>query len=363
MRNSLSLKAALVAASLTLAAPAYADEPAAAPPVAAPAVVWKDGKTTVELDGAQLSLSNRIQIRFTSTDAEGDERVGSFRLRRARTSLDGWLYKKELQFELMVDWVDQPLLEDLALNWDASRRRALQLKVGQFKVPFGRQELTSDTAQQFVDRSIVSAEFEKGRDQGTQLWGVLAKSRLEYRAGVFNGNGRGKSTNDNPSFQYDARLMYQPWGDARYSEGDLESSKHPLLAVAANFESNDARPAAQKRTVLGGDVAFKYRGLSLMGEVFRRQLTPAAAAAYSSNGYHAQLGFFVKPRVLEAALRYASFDPSGSVTGDGRRERGLAVNYLWKKHLLKLQADFRQLIDRAKDDSIFELRAQLQFVF
>jgi hypothetical protein len=42
-----------------------------------------------------------------------------------------------LQFELMVDWVDQPLLEDLALNWDASRRRALQLKVGQFKVPFG----------------------------------------------------------------------------------------------------------------------------------------------------------------------------------------------------------------------------------
>jgi hypothetical protein len=107
----------------------------------------------------------------------------------------------------------------------------------------------------------VSAEFEKGRDQGTQLWGVLAKSRLEYRAGVFNGNGRGKSANDNPSFQYDARLMYQPWGDARYSEGDLESSKHPLLAVAANFESNDARPAAQKRTVLGGDVAFKYRGL------------------------------------------------------------------------------------------------------
>jgi hypothetical protein len=94
--------------------------------LAAPPVVWKDGKTTVELDGAQLSLSNRIQIRFTSTDAETEQRIGSFRLRRARTSLDGWLYKKELQFEPMVDWVDQPLLEDLALNWDVSRRRAFR---------------------------------------------------------------------------------------------------------------------------------------------------------------------------------------------------------------------------------------------
>ena len=363
MNKLLTLKAALVAASLTLAAPASADEPAAAPPVAAPPVVWKDGKTTVELDGAQLSLSNRIQIRFTSTDAETEQRIGSFRLRRARTSLDGWLYKKELQFELMVDWVDTPLLEDLALNWDVSRRRAFQVKVGQFKVPFGRQELTSDTAQQFVDRSIVAAEFEKGRDQGLQLWGLLGKNRIEYRAGVFNGNGRGRSVNDNPSFQYDARVMYQPWGDARYSEGDLESGRRPLLAVAANFETNDARPAATKRTLVGGDVAVKYRGVSLMAEGFRRQLTPAAAASHASNGYHAQLGFFVKPRVLEAALRYASFDPSGRVLGDGRRERGIALSYLWKKHLLKVQTDFRQLLDRAKDDSTFELRGQLQFVF
>jgi phosphate-selective porin len=353
--HRLALLAVVAAASL--AAGAGAEEPAPA------SVAWKDGKTTVELQGAQLSLSNRIQIRFTSSDAEGDERIGSFRLRRARTSLDGWLYKKELQFELMVDWVDQPLLEDLALNWDVSKSRALQFKVGQFKVPFGRQELTSDTAQQFVDRSIVSGEFEKGRDQGLQLWGLLGKGRVEYRAGVFNGNGRGRSANDNDSFQYDARLMFQPWGDARYSEGDLESAQRPLLALAANVERNDARPAAVRREVFGTDVSFKYRGLSLMGELFRRRVTPAAAASYASNGYHAQLGYFVKPRTLELALRYASFDPSGRVAEDGRREKGIALNYLYKKHLLKLQADFRRLTDEAKGDSFSELRTQVQFVF
>jgi hypothetical protein len=162
----------------------------------------------------------------------------------------------------------------------------VQVKVGQFKVPFGRQELTADTAQQFVDRSIVSAEFEKGRDQGLQVWGLLAGNRLEYRAGVFDGNGRGKATNDNTKYQLDARVTFQPWGDAKYSEGDFEAGRRPLMAVALNVEENDARPTSGtsagssaasppfQRTVVGGDAVFKFRGVSAMAEVFRRRLTP-----------------------------------------------------------------------------------------
>lgn len=358
-----TLSAALLLAVLASAAPLCAEEPAPPPPVS-----WKDGRTILELGNAQLALSNRIQVRFTEAEAENGQQIGSFRLRRARTSLDGWFYRKELQFELMVDWVDTPILEDLALNWDASGKRALQVKVGQFKVPLGRQELTSDTAQQFVDRSIVSGEFERGRDQGLQVWGLLSRNRIEYRAGLFNGNGRGRTTNDNAAFQYDARLMFQPWGDVRYSEGDVEASPRPLLALAANFESNDARSTGAastgfKRLVGGVDVSFKYRGFSLMAEAFDRTLTPQSGPSFQSNGYHAQAGYFLKPRVLEAALRWASIDPTDPSSNNGRRERGVALNYLHKKHLLKVQADFRQIEDRLKRSSNSEFRAQVQFVF
>jgi hypothetical protein len=372
MRASDLLAALLLVAGLV--GPARAENEAEKPadrPVE-PRLTWKDGKTTAEFSKAQLNLTSRIQIRFTDAPDATGEHVGSFRLRRARTSVDGWLYGKELQFELMVDWVDEPLLEDLNLNWDVSRGKAFQVKVGQFKVPFGRQELTSDTGQQFVDRSIVSAEFAKGRDQGVQLWGQLAKGRLEYRAGVFNGNGRGRATNDNPSFQYDGRLVFQPWGDAKYSEGDFESEGHPLVALGVDFERNDARtvtttagtaaPAGSMRVVTGADLMLKYRGLSLMAEGFRRTITPAAGRAYLSNGYHLQAGWFVRRNVLEAAVRYAAWEPN-KAPNDRRSEKGLAVSYFLNRHLLKVQADGRRITDANTRQRHLEVRGQLQFLF
>ena len=59
-------------------------------------------------------------------------------------------------------------------------------------MPFGRQELTSSGSQQFVDRSLVSNEFAKGRDMGVQVWGLALATELDWRLGVFNGNGRTK---------------------------------------------------------------------------------------------------------------------------------------------------------------------------
>jgi hypothetical protein len=370
MRASSLLAALLLAAGLAGPARAEGEAEKTSDRPVEPRLTWKDGKTTAEFSKAQLNLTSRIQIRYTDAPDAAGEHVGSFRLRRARTSVDGWLYRKELQFELMVDWVDEPLLEDLNLNWDVARNRAFQVKVGQFKVPFGRQELTSDTGQQFVDRSIVSSEFAKGRDQGVQLWGQVAKGMIEYRAGVFNGNGRGRPTNDNPSFQYDGRLTVQPWGDAKYSEGDFESESRPLVALGVGFERNDARtraagsaaPAGILREVTGADVVVKYRGVSLMAEGFRRTITPAAGRAYLSNGYHLQAGWFVKRNVLEAAVRYAAWEPN-KAPSDRRSEKGLAVSYFLNRHLLKVQADGRRVTDAASRQRHLEVRGQLQFLF
>ena len=119
---------------------------------------------------------------------------------------------------------------------------------GQFKVPSFLQQLTSSGNQSFVDRSIVSDEFARGRDTGFAVQGVLFSNKLEYRAGIFNGNGLTRTINDNASFQTNARLMWQPNGNqvlvqrawvsgALYSEADFESTTRAALCVRAELRA------------------------------------------------------------------------------------------------------------------------------
>ena len=86
------------------------------------------------------------------------------------------------------------------------RARALfRVHVGQFKPPFGAQEMTSSGNQMFVDRALVSNSFFRGRETGVALWGATPNNKFEWRVGVFNGNGLTRTTNDNDKFQYNAR--------------------------------------------------------------------------------------------------------------------------------------------------------------
>jgi len=397
--RSRTLPAALVAACLCAAATATrADEPVTeaeggeAGAEKAFELYWRDGETVLKTDGLQMALSNRIQFRFNNLDPDDDtqipgtaapgDSINTFRIRRAKTQLAGWFWKPEVQFELQVGWAGSDAtggsatfsgLEDALLNWDASKKGAFMVQAGQFKVPFGRQEMTSSERQQFVERSILSGEFTRSRDVGLQLWGRVASGKLEYRAGVFNGNGRNKPINDNDKLQYDARVTFEPFGSVGYSESDFESKDKPLLAVAVEFEKNDNARATSAPpgsfignfddTTFGADVVLKYKGLSLYGELFLRDRAPEQGESFASNGYVVQSGYFVKLNVLELAFRYAWWDPSDARSDDEQTEVGGAANYYFLKHRFKLQADYREVKDRVQDQTGREFRTQLQFVF
>lgn len=351
-------------------------------------VSWKDGKTTIATDKAELKLSNRIQTRWTQelpddtvqlagTPKAGDAR-GSFRIRRAKTKFEGWFYNKNLTYELQLNWPDlsgspaSRALEDAWIGWDPSKTKAFQIKFGQFKVPFGRQELTSSGSQQFVDRTDVSNRYARGRETGVQLWGEVAKGKLEWRVGAFNGNGRSQSANDNGKYQYNARVQFAPNGDPKLSEGDFESKDTPLWAVAVAFESNDRTSATSnvdvKDTILAGDLSFKYKGFAVAGEYFNRRGTPETGSKFKDKGWYAQAGYLFSPkRQWEIAFRYGQIDPTDLKSGDDRTEIGGALSYYYNKHNLKVQADWRQLKDDAgnggKGTTNNELRVQTQFIF
>ncbi len=346
-------------------------------------VSWKDGKTTIETDSALLNISNRIQVRYTDTEilpailppglGSGD-RIGSFRLRRAKTKFDGWIYTKDLTYELQLNWADIiNVLEDANLNFDATRgRKMFMIKGGQFKVPFGRQELTSSGNQQFVDRALVSNLFARGRDIGVQLWGLPFNEKVDWRVGIFNGNGRSVTVNDNADYQVDARVTFQPWGDVKYSESDFESTDKPLVAVAAQYENTEQSagivgtiPAFRRELeTYGFDAVFKYKGIFLFYDNYQRTTEDIlTGTSIDLNGYNIQGGYLFFKRRLEIAGRYAVIDPNEDIDDNLQKEWGPAFSYYYNKHNLKLQADYRQLENESANTEFDEFRVQLQFIF
>ena len=370
--------------------PAPSPSPSASPspsPSPAPALIGRGGSGHVlwEGEGGSVALLNRVQVRWTDempddrlqlpgTEGPGSSK-GSFRIRRAKTELTGWVWRRELTYELQLSWAGAEPgtsttspLEDFILNWDASKNQRFQIAVGQFKVPLGRQEMTSSNRLEFADRDLLSGEFSRGRDVGVQLWGLLGKGKVEYRAGIFNGNPAARPENDNDKYQFNARLMFQPFGDVRYSESDFESRDgKPLLAVAGEYERNNQHGSTNiddlDTRIFGLDAVFKYHGLFLFAEYFARHRTPETSPEFDSNGFHAQAGYFLIRDRLEVAARWAGYDPSDLIPDNDRKEVGGVVNYYFNRHNLKLQADFRQIDDDGRETKNQELRVQAQVVF
>jgi phosphate-selective porin OprO/OprP len=61
-------------------------------------------------------------------------------------------------------------------------------RIGQFMIPFNREQLTSSSNLLLVERSIVNKEFAVARSRGIALYGILGK-HVVYGAGVFIKNG------------------------------------------------------------------------------------------------------------------------------------------------------------------------------
>jgi phosphate-selective porin OprO/OprP len=363
-------------------------------------LVWRDGKTRITTDAAYLEMSTRLQMRYThelpddtvqpaGTAARGDDK-GSFRIRRAKFKLEGWAMKPWLtyEFQLNIPAVTGAnvgaILEDASIDIDATKgANRFRVKFGQFKPAWGRQEMTSSGNQSFVDRAEVSNQYARGRETGLAFWGTTSNNKIEWRAGVSNGNSMTRTTNDNDAFQYNARVMFQPSGRQAllqrawvsgpfYSEGDFESADFPLFAIAANFEKNDFHRTTAandlKDTVYGFDLIYKYRRLFATGEYYIRERTPETGTKFRSDGFFGQATYLMTSRRMwEVGLRYGQFDPTNKAGGNLRKELRGMVSYYYGRHNMKVQADYGGLRDQAGNSgrgvTNKEFRLQSQIIF
>jgi phosphate-selective porin OprO and OprP len=378
------------------------------PPAPVQRVEWRDGKTRFTLgNNFYLEMSNRIQVRYTfqqpddtitlpGTAGPGDSK-GSFRIRRAKFKLEGWFYKPALEYELQMNWPDvnntppSQMLEDANLDWDLSKgnQKAFRVRFGQFKAPYGRQQITSSGAQQFVDRSIIDGAFNPARETGFSLWGTLGINKVDWRVMISNGNGRTQILNDNDKYLYTARVMWQALGNTRMNqwasgalltEGDLGESaaaNGPLLAVAGEYANDDRHNTTTandpKNSTFGADYTFKYKGFASVADANWRTVTPETGLEFKAKGFLGQASYAWKaPGIAgasfwELAFRYATRDPSDLVPNNDISEVGGAFSYYYNRHIMKLQADYLVITDdganSGRGTTNKEFRLQCQFIF
>ena len=281
------------------------------------------------------------------------------------------------------------------------------LKVGQYRTHFGRQEFVSSALLQFVDRDFVAEAFVPNgldrRDQGVTVFSDPAKHRFNYNIGVFNGVGinltrLGLTTPSNANeFMYVGRVTADLLGKPGYPEGDLAFSATPQFAVGASHGYNaglqtnttGAGSNTQVSTAFaslgngrllnqgvvnigttGIDAVFKYNGLSLQAEGFVRNIDTRDHSKRIGNasGFYMQGGYFVLPRTVEVVGRYSYMDPDTLRSQDTITSGVGGINWYLSGHEHKLQFDYGVITTRlsAADTgtgavSLIENRARLQY--
>ncbi len=326
-----------------------------------------------------IKIGGQAQFRFDYDINDGDENDIGFEIKRFRLKLGGNLFNKNFTYKAQIAWekFDDELLYDALINYKVLGNN-FEVRLGQQKVPWIRQQIISSSAQMFVDRSLASGEFLvqrphgsiddfklKGnvRDIGIVLHGAPFDKKLEYSAAIFNGEGP-NNVNTNGNFLYNFRLVYNVLGNAGYGlESDYDQSESPSLFLGATFNYNTQNITENNIIQLGGEAGLKYRGFSTTGEFFYRHTDTSddMLDSFTDYGYYVQAGYFVIPKRMEVAARASQVFLEGPDNDRGEFQLGLS-GYIYDTRL-RVHSDYSYLPTSTPNGTINDHRLRLLLIY
>jgi phosphate-selective porin OprO/OprP len=380
------------------------------------AVVEEKPPVYVQQRGPELKLvlGGFIQTNFEDGDVSAFEgRFGEtalkdrFRLRRARIGMTGD-FAEQFDFKIEGDFEQNDGTSpsnrvdfsgtDIWLNWH--QFPAAQIKLGQYKAPFGLEQLTPDTALYFAERSLPTGAITPDRQIGVQLWGKPftnvwpeQKDLLTYYAGIFNGNGRNINNNDNNNFMYVGRLestlfKSKIWGqesslklgaDVLNSRDDAGTNISQGLTLLVNDDgslSPFVLPEADERTAWSVDAWLKLGPFDLIGEFLQERVHPRTPngvapefSKFTTDGFYVTGAYYLIPKKLQLAARWEHLNP-GQKGNDGISSITGGLNYYIHGDDLKLMvnyihtwSDFREANPQFGEDQFDEVIGRIQVMF
>ncbi|HVR04156.1 MAG TPA: porin [Polyangia bacterium] len=351
-----------------------------------------------------LRLQGLYEADLATTGAADAARPDSstFRLAHAELLFEGHVASSRFEYRFELDFTDaqQPgIVKDAFVQWRLGR--AVAVRVGQFKVPFGLETQYWNALLELVDVAGATSAFTLDRDVGVMVVGRPLAGRLQYHLSASNGPRAPCPQNvdgvrcDEVDLAYAGRIVAAPFGPLPAFEGDLSGQERPLLSVGVSgaylLLPTDVRARTGDATAPldvdhdahvdnvgvwqgAAELRAMFRGASVQAEWLGRREHPGAGGADRTYwGAYGQASYFVLPGRLQAVARVGRTDlPLYGASVAERLARGSrtteetgGLNAYLRGHDAKLQVDYTHLAtpDAGSAPTVHRLRAAVQLAF
>lgn len=339
-------------------------------------------RMTSENGKFSLRLMGAAQFRYTYMTFDdrvngNTEDYSNFFMRRARFWFDGHAYdpKFTYAFHIQLEPMSAVNLHDAWINY--AIKPMFQIGLGRNKIPYGIEFLHSGFGLNMIDRSIMYGEtdiqsgggdskfpgggnetlaisgedantgFQVGgmslfRSQGVSISGNSGgkKQVFEYQVGVWQGRNSKGASNSGTDHLYAARVGFYPNGFINWLfEGDNANTQTFQTGFIFSAytdkrvkKTNAAGVAVPRYEAddMGINAAFmaRYRGFSADVEWSQETYdlndnTVVGDKSFDRDGYRVQLGYFVKPKVVELVGRYSQLNRLKDPTIEAVKNSGL----------------------------------------
>jgi phosphate-selective porin len=282
----------------------------------------------------KITIAGYTQIRYQAL--EGPGKIDGFDIRRARLDVKGvlspyWSYR--VQFDLagtpkLIDGYAELKLNDF-----------LNFTIGQAKIPFSLENLTSSNKLELIDRSQAVEALvargkdvggnQNGRDIGVQLGGTILKlkdrSVVDYRLGFYNGSGI-NTIDNNEKKDYAVRVILHPVVGLDISGAIYNGSRFvpEIKEVKTNGVVTTAAAAAKNvdRSRYGFDLNYDWNNLGIRGEYIH-----GTDDKINRDGYYIQGGYYFLQKKLQLIAKYDFYDTDKVKAKDASTWYVLGANY------------------------------------
>ena len=331
----------------------------------------KDGANVIQLTG-RLHTDYRSYTPTYSSGQTTDPYQDGIENRRARFGVRGQ-FQKDFKFLLLANFGNDvgassttSTIDEFWVNYAANPQ--LQMTMGQFKMPFSLEQLTSSNNIDFMERSLIGqteGEFIPAKETGFMVHGI-PKSGLTWALAASRGRANKSTTVDSADLIGRATVNFAELAQNKdyvthlglaYSTGTIKTGVTPASGrtegrASSAFFTGPALSGDTERTRQGIEAAFAWKGMKLQGEKFNFKYDPATGSNQEIQGHYVQAVYnltgeshsykdgvfgWIKPNkpyttngglgAWQVGLRASEFDADGITVVAGKTTRATAMTY------------------------------------
>ena len=290
-----------------------------------------------------LKIAGMLQARYNFSHREGstnDGDRGGFEMARTRFGFIGHVIDPTWKFVLWTGHhyngdsllLDAYITKDLGGGWSVT--------AGQFKNPFWREWLVSETRQQFVERSQLAGAFAGSYTQGVKIGyaGERCRGEFAFTDGITTMN---KSWNtEDTEYALAARgelLLTGSWKQHAEFESWQNEEPSAVFGMAVHHQMNEYGTTTDEHEITRAtaDLSIEFGGANLFAAVIAGR--DQNGSTFDQLGALVQGGVFVTEK-LELIARYEWGD-SDSGGDDKLSVLTVGGNYFFARHALRLTMD------------------------